>query len=207
MTRLARSLRRDDGVSEVVSYSLMFALGAAALVLSMDLFVDTQEHGARIASAQQADRLAQVTGTTVGDAATVAHAAPNATFESTVDLPDAFRNRNFTIQLFVPCEPDPDTSPSDWDDFWNVESGGWSSPSGCPANDECPVNAEVHVATSEEDIDATARLGNRTTAQVQATNCLVLDTQVSITESAGSFDVTYELAGGTPTITLAANDR
>jgi hypothetical protein len=196
----------DEGVSEVVSYALMFALGAVALTVSMDMFVDAQERGATIAAAQEASSLAEVTGTTTSDAATVAHATANATFETTVELPQRLQGANFTISYRVPCEPDPSDT-NEWEDFWDVNNGAWSSPAGCPANTDCPVNPEVHVSTSDEDLDATTRLGNRTVGQVTKDRCLVLDTQAEVSASARSFDVSFEDDGGWPTITLDANNR
>lgn len=199
----------DEGVSEVVSYALMFALGAVALTVSMDMFVDAQERGATIAAAQEASSLAEVTGTTTSDAATVAHATANATFETTVELPQRLQGANFTIGFRVPCEPDRATQQAQWEDFWNTtdENSGYSAGSGCPAPDDCPVNPEVHVATSDEDLDATSRLGNRTVGQVTKDRCLVLDTQAEVSASARSFDVSFEDDGGWPTITLDANNR
>jgi hypothetical protein len=196
----------DEGVSEVVSYALMFALGAVALTVSMDMFVDAQERGATIAAAQEASSLAEVTGTTTSDAATVAHATANATFATTVELPQRLQGTNFTISYRVPCEPDPSDT-NEWEDFWDVNNGPWSSPTGCPTNTDCPVNPEVHVSTSDEDLDATTRLGNRTVGQVTKDRCLVLDTQAEVSASARSFDVSFEDDGGWPTITLDANNR
>lgn len=180
--RLRRRLARDDAVSEVVSYTLMFAMGATALTFSMEMLVDAQERGADIATAKQVNQLGQATATLVQDAARAAHNAPNATFSTKITLPDTMAGRNYTIRLHVP---------------------GGSSPTPSPT---CPTNAEVHVASGTEDIDKTVRLGNLTTGEVLPGTCLVLDTSETVSSSDGALRVRYERAP-TPTITLDSANR
>ncbi len=186
-----RSLARDDAVSEVISYTLMFAMGAAALTFSMQMLVDAQEHGADIATAKQVNQLGQATTTVVEDAARAAHNAPNATFTTKITLPDAMEGRNYTIWFHVPGEPDPVGSPSSWSSFWQPS---------------CPTNAQVRISTGDDQIEETVRLGNLTTGEVLPGTCLVLDTTETVSSSSGALGVRYE-RGSNPTITLDAAHR
>lgn len=190
MTLRARA-RGDRGVSEVVSYTLMFALGATALGFSMQMFVDTQQHGARISTAQQANGLGQATAAAVQDAALVAHQAPNATFNTTIELPEVFTSHNLTVHLSVPGEPDRSQTAS-WTDFWD--------PTVSPG---CPTDPKVLVSTQDSELDATVRLGNQTTAHATDSSCLILDTEEKVTSALDSFRVVYEMDDGNPT----GNDR
>ncbi len=199
---LGRRLARDDeGVSEVVSYALMFALGAIALVFSMDVLVDAQDQGSEIAAAQQVNAIGQATATSITDAARAAESSPNATFETTLEFPEPVQSHNFTIHLDVPDEPDPDAEPQGWEDFWHPEKDGG-----------CPVNPSVRVATGDERITSTVPLDNRTTAQATSNWCLVLDTQETIDASDGGLTIRFErtdLHGNErlPVITMTPADR
>lgn len=198
-----RSLARDDAVSEVISYTLMFAMGAAALTFSMQMLVDAQEHGADIATAKQVNQLGQASTTVVEDAARAAHSAPNATFTTTVTLPDAMEGRNYTIWFYVPGEPHPRSDSNDcWVDFWSSTD---LSPCG-DTHTGCPTNAEVRISTGDDQIEETVRLGNLTTGEVLPGTCLVLDTTETVSSSSGAVAVRYE-RGSNPTITLDAANR
>lgn len=185
--------RDDRGVSEVVSYTLMFALGATALGFSMQMFVDAQEHGARISTAQQANALGQATASSIQDAAQIAHQAPNATFNTTITLPESVASHNLSIRLSVPNEPD--RGSGNWGTFWEPD---------------CPTSARIVVSTHDTELDAEVRLGNQTTAQATSSSCLILDTEDSVTGSLDAFRVIYQMdddhpAGGDrPMISLEA---
>lgn len=175
---LGRRVANDEGVSEVVSYTLMFALGAIALVFSLDVLVDAQDQGTEIATAQQINDVSHATTASLLDAVRAAETSPNATFETTLTFPATIQANNFTLRITVPDEPDYDDDPA-WRDFWG------------PSN-ECPQDPVLHISTGDEDLNTHVPLSNRTTAQATTDACLVLDTNRTVTSSAGGMTVTYE---------------
>lgn len=183
LERYRRRLARDDGASEVVAYTLMFAMGATALAFSMEVLVDTQEAGAEIATARQVNQIGQMTSTLVHDAARAAQSAPNATFTTSVNLPGTLQGQNYTIRLFV------------------------RNQTADPSSPPCPTNPEVHVASGVEDVGATVRLANLTTSEVLPGTCLALDTDRTVASSADALRVKYERTADGPLIRLESANR
>ncbi len=111
--RLYHLLARDDGVSEVVAYIFMFALGAVALTFSLDVLVDTQETGSEIAASIEVKEVAQVTASLIERAARVGQTAPNASYNLTYELPanQHVRSYNVSIRMTTPQAPDCETQP------------------------------------------------------------------------------------------------
>ncbi len=183
---IAQRIKNDEGVSEIVSYTMMFALGAIALVFSLDVLVDAQHQGNDIAVAQQMNDISQATAASLLDAARAAETSPNATFDTTVTFPATIQANNFTLRLSVSGEPTPTDDDCDtgqeWRCFWHPD----------PAHDGCPKDPVLHVSTGDQDLDAHVPLSNRTTAQATANACLVLDTSRTVTSSAGAMTISYE---------------
>lgn len=190
--RLQRRLARDEAVSQVVSYTLMFGLGAVAMTFAMEVLTDAQEAGQDLAAAKQINQIAQMSGTLVQEASRAGHAAPNATWATEVALPPHVQGHNYTIWLHVPNEPDP--SDASWDDFWDASTG-------------CPTNPELRVSGTDTQLSATVRLSNLTTAEVVEGKCLVLDTQETVSSSAAALRVEYSDAPNRPTIRLEPANR
>lgn len=184
--RLGKRLARDDAVSEVVAYTMMFGMGAVALTFALEVMTTTQEQGGEIAAARQMNQVAQVTGTLVEQAATSAHQAPNATFQSSVALPEQFAGLNYTIQLVVPNEQN------------------WDPP---PWRPSCPKNPKVRVVTSDEQFNADVRLSNQTVSSVADDQCIVLDTSSTVHSSDRNIRVTYEWTANYPTIRIEPSNR
>lgn len=199
LSMIGRRVMNDEGVSEVVSYTLMFGLGAIALVFSLDVLVDAQDQGTEIAAAQQMNDVSQATAASLFDAARAAEASPNATFETKLTFPANIQANNFTLRITVPGEPAYDDDPA-WRNFWD------------PQND-CPKNPTLHVSTGNQDLDAAVPLSNRTTAEATSDACLVLDTDRTVASSAGGMTISYErktLHGGSeklPVITMEPTTR
>lgn len=111
--RLYHLLARDDGVSEVVAYIFMFALGAVALTFSLDVLVDTQETGSEVAAGIEVKEVAQVTASLIERAARVGQTAPNASYNLTYELPanQHVRSYNVSIRMTPAQAPDCLTQP------------------------------------------------------------------------------------------------
>lgn len=186
-----RLASNDEGVSEVVSYSLMFALGAIALVFSMDVLVDAQEQGSRIAAAQQLNAVGQATATGITDATRAAETSPNASFESTINFPERIQAQNFTIRLTVPDEPAYGSAACDTGSEWRCF---WHPGQAHDNQDEagCPSRPTLHVSTGDNRLDAEIPLDNRTVSQATSDACLILDTQNVISSSAGGITIEYD---------------
>lgn len=168
-------LARDDAVTEVVAYVMMFAIGAMAMVFAMEVLTDAQRRGNDVAAARQADRFGQVTASLVEQAARVAETSPNATYNSTYALPDVIGDHNLTVQVSR-----------------DQISGG----SGCQ------FRTTLHVFSSEQQIETSFQLGNVSSIEIQG-DCL--EFSGSIDSSAEAGQVRYERSqatGSTPTIFL-----
>lgn len=172
---LRRRLARDDAVTEVIAYVMMFAIGAMAMVFAMEVLTDAQRRGNDVAAARQADRLGQVTASLVEQAARVAETSPNATYNSTFALPNVIGNHNLTLELTK--EP---------------ISGGTG----------CQSRTTLHVFSRDEQIETSFQLGNVSSIEVQGA-CLEFSGSLDASAQAGQ--VRYERSaatGSTPTIFL-----
>lgn len=80
----------------------MFALGAVALTISMDVLVDTQAQGNEIATGIELRQVAALTASHVQEAGRVATAVPDAGFEATFDLPREIDELGYRISFYPP---------------------------------------------------------------------------------------------------------
>lgn len=184
LERWRRRLRRDDGTTEVIAYIFMFAVGSMALVFAMDVLTDAQRRGSDVAAAKQADQLGQLTGSLVEQAVRVAQAAPNATYETTYQLPTPVGNNNMTVEVQRSLRQGPEYSA-----------------------DDCDFEATVHVHSSDEQVRTSFPLGNVSTVRIDG-QCLRFDGEVDT--SAQSATVRYDPPAETnaePTIVLEPTTR
>lgn len=182
--RLRLRLARDDAVSEVVAYVMMFGMGAVALTFSMEIMTDAQQRGTEVATGRQMKQVAQVSSTLIEEAARAAHTAPNATFETTFELPSTIGGQNYTIQLFVPNKPG---------------TVSWSPP--------CPTNPKLRVVTADEQLNTEVLLSNRTTGELTEGQCLQLDTDSTVHSSDPHLQVKYEWGTDHPEIKIESVNR
>jgi hypothetical protein len=184
LERWRKRLRRDDGTTEVIAYIFMFAVGSTALVFAMDVLTDAQRRGNDVAAAQQADQLGQLTGSLVEQAARVAQTAPNATYESTYQLPTPVGNNNMTVQVQRTLREGAEYSAAD-----------------------CDYAATVHVHSGDEQVSTSYKLGNVSTVRIDG-ECLRFEGELDTSAQAAS--VRYDPPTETdaePTIVLEPTTR
>lgn len=177
LTRYRRRLARDDGVTEVIAYVFMFAIGSMTLIFAMEILTDAQSRGNDLAAAKQADQLAQVSASLIEQASLVASNSPNASYSTTYSLPDMVGDNQLSVDVTK-----------------SLRSGGSSG--------DCDYAALLHVRSTDEQISTEIPLGNVATVKIEG-ECLAFSGEVDT--SAEAARVRYERSaatGGTPTIFL-----
>lgn len=169
-------LRRDDAVTEVIGYVFMFAIGAMALIFSMEILTDAQERGNDLATAQQADRIGQVAGSLVEQAARVAQESPNSSYETKFKMPDAV-GQQFSVEVTRTLREDPASSPPT---YYNPR--------------DCDYRATLHVRSTNEQVATSFPLGNISTIQIDG-DCLEFRGEVDTSAEAAM--VRYERSADT----------
>jgi hypothetical protein len=181
LDRWQRRLRNDEGATEVIGYVFMFAVGSMALVFAMDVLVDAQQRGNEVAAAKQAEQFGQLTGSLAEQASRVAQTAPNATYNTTFDLPNPV-GANMTVTI-------------------NREL----LPNGTAA--DCGFEATVHVRSGDQRVSTSFPLGNVSTVEIDG-DCLEFKGELDTSAQAAS--VRYDPPGKThaaPTIVLEPTSK
>lgn len=100
MTKLARRfLRRDDkAVTEVIGYVLSFALSAMFLLIALNVFHAARGNTEHVVTGVELKAIADKVASDVVDMGLVAQEFPNATLETSIDIPQTLTGRLYTVK-------------------------------------------------------------------------------------------------------------
>lgn len=98
----AAALRRarvdDDAVTEVIGYVLSFALSAMFLLIALNVFHAARGNTEQVVTGVELKAISDKVASDVVDMGLVAQEFPNATMETSIDIPQSLTGRLYTVK-------------------------------------------------------------------------------------------------------------
>ena len=97
--RANRAFRRDDeAVTEVIGYVLSFALSAIFLLIALNVFHAARGNTEQVVTGVELKAIADKVASDIVDMGLVAQEFPNATMQTSIDIPQSLSGRLYTVQ-------------------------------------------------------------------------------------------------------------
>lgn len=97
MTRLASFRRNDEGVTEIIGYVLSFALSAVFLLIALNVFYAARGNTDDVVTGVELKSIADRIAARVVEAGLVSQEFPNATMNTTLNIPQALNDRPYSV--------------------------------------------------------------------------------------------------------------